>query len=500
MDVLLTFTGSHDPHTVSSMDQGYSQGPVLTLVCERAWDVVCLFSTPRMAERTFQTKEQILALKSDADVRVMDVPLTDPTDYSGIFFHLRRQFESLSADFPEAHYYVSVSSGTPHMHAAWLMLVASGEIPATLLQVDRPEFVPEGRSCLREIDFTREEFPRITRSNLLRVSAGTWDFDRSLLAVCQEIGLVGSDPRFYDALRKAAVLATYPDSHILLLGETGAGKEYFAQVVHRLSSRRSKPMVVVNCSSIPENLFESQLFGHKKGSFTGAVSDQKGKFQLAHGGVLFLDEIGELPIGVQAKLLRALEQGEIEPIGAGSPQKVDVQVVAATNRNLRKMVNEGAFRQDLFQRFTSAVSIPPLRDRKRDIPTLAVYLLDSWNRRHSKARRLSSDALRKLTEQAWPGNVRELKRVVEQSAMFTSRDRITATDLTFDSTLSGACFEPVIPDPVAGFDLTGYLENIKRETVERALSRTDGVQARAARILGWSPQVLNQYLKNRRPS
>ncbi|TVR48873.1 MAG: hypothetical protein EA425_13505 [Puniceicoccaceae bacterium] len=498
MNILLTFTGNHDPGRLDAADGHFRAGPVLAVVAERAWDVVVLFSTPRMAERTTATREKICSMRPDCRAEIVDVPLADPTNYAGIFNQLRNHFAVISKHYPDGEYFISVSSGTPHMHAAWLLLAASGEIPATLLQVNPPEFVPEGKSCLQEIDFTRKEFPRISSQDLVLIEeSDQQDLDAALLAACKETGLVGGDPRFYQALRRAAVLATYPDSHILLLGETGAGKEGFSQIINRLSPRNSKGMVVVNCSSIPENLFESQLFGHRKGAFTGATSDHKGKFQLAHGGLLFLDEIGELPIGVQAKLLRALEQGEIEPLGAQAPVKVSVQVIAATNRDLRTMVGEGTFREDLYQRFTATVEIPPLRYRRTDIPKLAVFLLDSWNRRNGKSRRLSSAALRTLTTYGWPGNVRELRKVVEQSAMFANGDRIAAKDLVFEAPVGSRPLELQLPEPGSGFDLNAYLDDLKRRMVEKALERTEGVQARAARALGWSPQVMHQFLKTK---
>ncbi|MCC5806651.1 MAG: sigma 54-interacting transcriptional regulator [Opitutales bacterium] len=499
MNILLTFTGTHDPGQPGSTEEAYRPGPVLSVVAEREWDAVYLFSTPRMVDHTRQTEERIRRMRPECRVEIVDAPLSDPTNYAGIFNQLRKGFGKISKQHPDGHYFISVSSGTPHMHAAWLLLAASGEIPATLLQVDPPEFVREGKSRLREIDFSRREFPRISREEMGHLAATDKDdLDSTLLAACREIGLVGGDARFYDALRRAAVLAGYPDSHVLLLGETGAGKEYFSKIIHRLSPRRRREMVVVNCSSIPENLFESQLFGHRKGAFTGAITDHKGKFQTADGGILFLDEIGELPVGVQAKLLRALEQGEIEPLGQTKPIKVNVQVVAATNRNLRKMVAEGTFREDLYQRFTATVQIPPLRERRTDIPTLATFMLDAWNRKNGGSRRLSTSALRALAEHPWPGNVRELRKVIEQSAMFARSDRITPKDLNFDASGTLNASDLPLPEPGPGFDLNTYLDDLKHRIVEKALAQADGVQARAARALGLSPQVMNQYLKTKR--
>jgi len=225
------------------------------------------------------------------------------------------------------------------MHASWILLAASGEIPALILQSTPPAFVPEGKSRIKEIDLSLPEFPHITRS--LQESQDAEDEERIVIEACRELGIIGEDVAFLKALREAHIYSSYDDVHALLLGETGAGKEYFARFIHHLSNRSAKPLVTINCSSVPENLVESHFFGHKKGSFTGAISDQSGRFLAAEGGTLFLDEIGELPLSMQAKLLRFLEEGEIEPVGSTKSVKINVRVIAATNRDLKAMILNG---------------------------------------------------------------------------------------------------------------------------------------------------------------
>lgn len=248
---------------------------------------------------------------------------------------------------------------------------------------------------MREIDIHQKDFPIITRP--VNGPEPGEDDESSIASACRDLGIVGEDPAFLKALREAFVYSQYDDFHVLLLGETGSGKEYFAQFIHHLGPRSRRPMVTVNCSSIPENLVESQLFGHKKGAFTGATTDHEGKFKAADSGVLFLDEIGELPMPTQAKLLRALDQGEIEPVGSNRPVKVNVRVIAATHRNLREMVQAGTFREDLYQRFGSSISVPSLSSRKVDIPILSSHLLTAWNARHQHQKRLSPAAITELT-------------------------------------------------------------------------------------------------------
>lgn len=471
-------------------------GPILTVVAERPFDRVYLFTTPKASEISDKTKAAILERHAEIEVEILEVPLKDPTNYLGIFKQLRSHFKKLNLAHPDAAYSISVSSGTPHMHACWLLLAASGEIPASILQSSPPEFVPEGRSPVREIDIHQKEFPTITRP--LDGSEPEGDDEASISDACRDLGIVGDDPAFRKALHEAHIFSQYDDFHLLLLGETGSGKEYFAKFIHHLGPRVGRPMITVNCSSIPENLVESQLFGHKKGSFTGASMDHEGKFKSADRGVLFLDEIGELPLPAQAKLLRVLDQGEIEPVGSNRPVKINVRVIAATHQNIREMVAAGTFREDLYQRFGSSVAIPSLRSRKGDIPILAIHLLTAWNVRHQHQKRLSPSAINELIRYPWPGNVRELRRVIQQTAMLASGKVIKPEELRFEAPLRTNPLS-VLPDPSEGFKLPDFLDEIKLHMIERSMELSDGVQARAARLLGLTPQALNQFFKTRNP-
>lgn len=491
MNVLLSFAGSHDPFAPSPLSGEMNTGPVLTVAGSHPFDHIYLFSTPRMAQQTVATAAELKKRYPETDTHICEAPLKDPTNYLGILRQIRSHFKVIRAAHPEADYFIAVSSGTPHMHASWVMLAASGEIPATILQSTPPEFVPEGKSAVKEIDLSSDDFPRIS----LRESSGPAEDDRDDFdEVRRELGIVGEDETFLKTIRQAAAYAPYDDTHILLLGETGSGKERITELLHRLSPRASRALVAVNCSSLPAELVESQLFGHKKGAFTGATADHAGKFKTADGGILFLDELGELPLAAQAKLLRVLDQGEIEPVGANRPIKVNVRVVAATNRDIRQMVAEGRFREDLYQRFGAVITLPSLRQRKSDIPLLALHLLEDWNRRHQKQRSLSPKALTALTTHPWPGNVRELRRVVAQSAMLTDKSAIGPSELKFELPITTHA-HAAIPEPDSGFSLQAYLDAQRGRIIERALEKTEHVQARAARLLGITPQALNQFLK-----
>lgn len=468
-------------------------GPVLTVVTDLKFDLVCLMGTPRMEAITKSTAAAIKKFSPTTKVEVFDVPLKDPTNYVGILSNLRKHFRAFSRAHPEATYSIAVSSGTPHMHASWLLLAASGEIPAKILQSSPAAFVPEGKSRVKEIDFTHDVFPQISRP---LPSSTDDDMEQRIVEARQTLGIVGDDPAFNTALHEAAAYAEFDDAHVLLLGETGSGKEYFAGFIHQLSARSNKRLLTVNCGSIPENLAESHLFGHKKGAFTGAASDNIGRFKAADGGILFLDELGELPPTIQAKLLRVLDQGEIEPVGANASVEVNVRVVAATNRDLGAMVADGTFREDLYQRFNSIVKIPPLRQRRTDIPKLAMHILGRWNSTHGQQRRFAPGALAALTDYAWPGNVRELKNVITQSAMLAADRTITGETLRFPSHMSARA-TAALPDPEPGFDLTAFLDRSKEQLILRAMEKAGNIQARAARLLGLTPQAVNQFLKSR---
>ncbi|HSJ62324.1 MAG TPA: sigma-54 dependent transcriptional regulator [Gemmatimonadaceae bacterium] len=220
-------------------------------------------------------------------------------------------------------------------------------------------------------------------------------------------------------------------ARVLITGENGTGKELVARAVHRLSSRLNAPFIEVNCAAIPSELIESELFGHMKGSFTGAVNDRAGKFELADGGTLFLDEIGDMSLAAQAKVLRVLEDGVVTRIGGSKPTAVDVRVIAATNKHLESEIAEGRFRQDLYYRLNVVpVSVPPLRDRKEDIPALVQHFVNLLTQREGMApRAVAPDAMERLTSYDWPGNVRELRNTVERLLILTTTNRIAAADV-----------------------------------------------------------------------
>jgi DNA-binding NtrC family response regulator len=314
--------------------------------------------------------------------------------------------------------------------------------------------------------------------------------------------IVGEDPQLKQvslALHRAAAT----DTTVLLEGESGTGKELFARALHALSPRADGPFVAINCAAIPETLLETELFGHEKGAFTGASARKPGKFELAHRGTLFLDEIGELPLTLQPKILRALEEKQFERVGGTLPLKVDVRVVAATNRHLKAAVAARQYREDLFFRLSVfPIVIPPLRERARDIITLARYFIDRFCRELNKRPLgLSLSAEQELLAYPWPGNVRELQNCIERAAILTEGDTIHPRHLNL-SFRAPAVEEDV--SPWSQIDLSGTMAEasrrvigeVERRKIERALNEAAGNRNRAAEMLQISYKMLMSKLKD----
>ncbi len=312
------------------------------------------------------------------------------------------------------------------------------------------------------------EFGKLRRENTQLKDALAGSIDNSQI--------IGQAPVMQQLLTRVEKVAASQAS-VLISGESGTGKEVIAKALHRGSPRADGPFVAVNCAAIPKDLIESELFGHLKGSFTGAVKDRKGKFALADGGTLFLDEIGELPIDLQPKLLRALQEQEIEPVG-GVAEQVDVRVVAASNRDLEEAMQAGAFREDLYYRLAVVpMTLPPLRERRDDIPLLLNFFL----RKHQAevGVKFSPEVIEHLQSYPWPGNVRELENVVEQMLILRQGDRLEMSDLPV------RIGQPRVPNSgVLNLPEDGYsLEDLEREAVEEALRRCGGNKSKAAAFL-----------------
>jgi DNA-binding NtrC family response regulator len=306
-------------------------------------------------------------------------------------------------------------------------------------------------------------------------------------------GIVGRSRRMQDVIRTAEIVAK-TKSTVLITGETGTGKEMVARAIHFHSAQRDMPLIKVNCAAIPENLLESELFGHVRGAFTGAVTGKKGKFALADGGTIFLDEIGTMAQALQAKLLRVLQEREFEPLGSERSQKVDVRVIAATNRDLRQMVADGRFQEDLYYRLNVIpIEIPPLRERREDIPVLVDHFVRKHAQRAGKpVEGLAGGVLEALQNADWPGNVRELENTVERAVVLSPTPTIGSEVIR----LLGVATTP--PSGLPSLNLRQNLDWAERETVRRALEGSGGVKKDAAEAMGISQRALSYYLAKHR--
>ena len=310
--------------------------------------------------------------------------------------------------------------------------------------------------------------------------------------------IVGQSPdmlKIYDLMERVAD----SDSNIVITGETGTGKGLIARAIHRCSHRHDNPFVHINCGAIPENLVESEFFGHVRGAFTGATVAKPGKFALADGGTLCLDEIGDMPHDLQVKILRVLEEREFEPVGGVKTVKIDVRVIALTQHDLEKAVSKGTFREDLFYRLcVIPVAMPALRERQADIQLLAEYFLEQFNTtKHAAIKGFSENVLAMMKRHAWPGNVRELKNLVERMVVLKREGEISIEDLPEKLRHgSGGAFSPQHPElPSDGICLNSALNEFERTLIYQSLRKTNGVKKKAAELLNIKRTTLVEKIK-----
>ncbi|TCK05168.1 sigma-54-dependent transcriptional regulator [Phorcysia thermohydrogeniphila] len=294
--------------------------------------------------------------------------------------------------------------------------------------------------------------------------------------------LIGQSPAIEKLKEIIRKIAPY-DVNVLILGESGSGKEVVAKAIHNLSNRSDRPFVAINCAALPAELLESELFGYKKGAFTGAVKDKKGLIEKANGGTLFLDEIGDMPLSLQAKLLRFLETKKFIPLGSTEEREVDVRIIAATNKNLREEIKKGNFREDLFYRIaTIVVEVPPLRERREDIPLLVEHFVREFSSKYGKeVKKVSKGFIEYLMELPLEGNVRELRNIIEREVILSENGVIGAGYHRKDKTTEG---KELIGIPEEGIDLKQILSDIERNYLIKALEKAGGKKKKAAELLG----------------
>ena len=302
-------------------------------------------------------------------------------------------------------------------------------------------------------------------------------------------GIVGRSRAMEEVIERAELVAQ-TKSTVLITGDTGTGKEMVARLIHHRSAQRDMPLIKVNCAAIPETLLESELFGHVRGAFTGATMTKRGKFALADGGSIFLDEIGTLSLAIQSKLLRVLQEREFEPLGAERTQRVDVRVIAATNRDLKQMVSDGRFQEDLYYRLhVIPIELPPLRERREDISVLIDHFVAKHRLRTGKRiDRVDDEATQALQKYDWPGNVRELENTIERAVVLAPGPVLTTSSISLLGTASAST------SGLPSLRLRQNLEWVERETIRRAIEQAGGIKKDAAELMGISQRALSYYL------
>ena len=481
-NLLVSWIGRPDLKAAAG-DDAAGLGPIAQGVQAGSYDEIFLLSD----FSTDESKAYIKWLTSQtvAVTHLCSAKLTSPINFGEIY---ERVLEVLGAiDRQGVRLTYHLSPGTPTMASVWILLAKTTH-PARLIQSSPQSGVQEADI---PFDIAAEFIPKFLQQSderLTSLAQGTPEESAGFSSIVHRSAVM---KRVIAQARRVAIRSI----PVLIEGESGTGKELMARAIHKSSSRADKPFVAVNCGAIPPELVESEFFGHKKGSFTGAVVDRKGHFERADGGTIFLDEIGELPKAIQVKLLRTLQENEVTSVGSSEPKKIDVRVIAATNLILINEVAEGNFREDLFYRLAVAIiKLPPLRDRAGDISLLIDILLqqvnDVANDIGIKHKKISVSAKNLMLQHAWPGNIRELLNTLQRAAVWSddesiSLEAIKDAILMSPKSLQGG--DGVLNRPVeSGLDLEALMTQVARHYIERALDKTRNNKTQASKLLGFS--------------
>jgi transcriptional regulator with PAS, ATPase and Fis domain len=494
MKILMAWLGMADIR--ASEAGGELSGPIGQAISVEDYDKIVLLSD--QPDRTAESFVKWLGQNSAVAPVIIKAPLTSPTNFREIYAEASAALDNVVVSCEmRPDLTIHLSPGTPAMSAIWIILGRT-KYPARLIQSSRERGVEEADV---PFDIAAEFIPELVRA------ADQKRRDASLERVPENasFGDILYRSTEMDRVITDATKFALRNLPILIEGETGTGKELLARAIHNNSPRAEKPFIVVNCGAIPAELVESTFFGHKKGSFTGAFSDQFGAFDDADEGTLFLDEVGELPLPAQVTLLRALQEGEVKPIG-GKAHNVDVRIIAATNRGLISEVASGKFREDLYYRLAVAtLDLPALKDREGDLGYLADQLLNQVNADAADelgytSKEFSPNAKNIVLSHSWPGNIRELLNTIRRVTLFADAEMISAADMARAirpmAALQNNADQILNVEIEQGIDLQGKMETVAQHYLSRAMEKTGGNKRKAARLLGLaSPQTLSNWLK-----
>lgn len=452
--------------------------------------LILLYDGEKYYQAGLEIGEYLKKLYPNLQIEFLATLSADPISHNLVYPAMYASAMKIKNENPDSNFFISVTSGTPTMHACWIFLVKGGVIDAELLQTSN-------QSGLQKINLEIDDFPQITKVSELKAQLTYLkrenDFlkHRKLTISIPEIS--GSSQAILNVKKQIEQLAKFPIP-VLITGESGTGKEVVARALHNHSARKNKPFIAVNCGAISENLVESQLFGHTKGSFTGAVNDAKGVFEQADGGTVFLDEIGDLPLFMQVKLLRVLQEKKFSRVGdLGKEISVDVRIISATNKDLWQLMKENLFREDLFFRITDEIiEMPPLKTRGNDILEIAQIILDQLNTEFNKKLVMTAEANQKIRNYNWPGNIRELGQIIRRAFIYADQ-KIRPEDIRFLSNPANNGEQTELT--VAGVNLPELLNTKEFEFIKQALILTDGNQTKAEMLLGLGAKTLIKRLE-----
>jgi transcriptional regulator with GAF, ATPase, and Fis domain len=492
MQILLGWIGNTDLQA-PEQESAVGLGPIAQACASRQFDRVVLLTD--YDEAKISAYQKWLKKRLSCPLQVHFCSLSSPTNFGDIYEASRAVLERVISAGSSPELVFHLSPGTPAMAAVWIIL-AKTRYPAELIESSQKFGV---KTASVPFDLAADFIPDLLRSSDKKLT----DASTSPTPEAPEfLDIIQRSRVMQRAVSKAVHVAPRSVS-VLLEGESGTGKELFAKAIHNASTRRNRPFVPVNCGAIPADLVESELFGSEKGAFTGATVSRPGVFENADGGTLFLDELGELPLAAQVKLLRALQEGEVQRLGGKKAKKLNVRVVAATNRDLLEQVSAGRFRADLFYRLAVAViKLPPLRDREGDIGLLIDRLLEQVNKESSsepgyKNKIVSPGARKLLMRHRWPGNVRELLNTLRRAAIWSPGLEIQSDDIR-EALLpeSSAEATTILDRPLGpGFSIQNVLEEVAKHYLGRAIAESRGNKSEAAKLLGLpSYQTLTNWL------
>jgi len=495
--VLLSWIGGRDLDGMT--DGAGATGPLISALREGNYDTAELLSNYAPQK----TDSYINALKNhfpslEINCTPVDLP-SGPTAYHEIYPAVDNFLNGVFSKYPKEQITVNLSPGTPAMVAVWILLTKT-RYPVAY--VESYMLSDSRKAVVKPVSLPFSISAELSEQSKTRLATRYTQTAASEVGATANFGnIFGTSEQMLKAKKRAARLAEL-DVPTLVLGETGTGKELFTKAIANASSRADKPFRTVNCGAIPPELIDSELFGHVKGSFTGASQNREGLFQEAHGGTVFLDEVGELPPDAQVRLLRVLQEGEIRPVGSAQTVHVDVRVIAATHRNLMDMVSKGEFRADLYYRLAVGIlELPSLRDREGEIGALADFLMDQINQElrdqpNYEGKKISPDVKNIILGRRWPGNVRELRAALVRAAIWCESDVITVDEFSeYSGSDALTAKDQAVPEVDHSVDINEVISAVVRPYISNAVRRFGGNKTKAAQFLGLnSQQVLSKWI------